>query len=84
MTENRHRKAKIPLPKGTEEQWRQFPPTNDTPQGTNISDDDDDDDIWLMMMVDAESSGGSLAGVRIQGRDTFRNGRSGWSSRLDL
>lgn len=37
-----------------------------------------------MMMVDAESSGGSLAGVRIQGRDTFRNGRSGWSSRLDL
>lgn len=43
-----------------------------------------------MMMVDddnnddAESSGGSLAGVGIQGRNTYKNGRFGRSSRLDL
>ena len=38
----------------------------------------------MMMMVDAESCGGSLAGLGIQGRDTYKNGRFGWSSRLDL
>lgn len=52
MSENWPGKAKIPLPKRTQEQWRQLPSPNDSSQGTFDYDhhdgiyDDDVDDWW--------------------------------------